>query len=195
MSGLHPLFSRLAALGLLAGALAAVALIGILPLVERVRAADESLAFDAQLIGRISAATKNPGAYDAQLAALRTRIDESNLYIRAETEPLAAVALQEQLKAAVGTYGGELRSVQSLPSQDQEGLTRIGLRISMTGGLEAVLRVLHQLESGEPLVFVENLAIKEVTRRRRRSDDAEEQETPLSVRFDIYGYLPPEVAG
>jgi general secretion pathway protein M len=193
MSEAHPIAGRLAALALLAGAIAAVAVFGVLPMVERIRAADEALDFDRQLILRLSAASVNPGSYDTRLAALRSRIDQSDLYLRAETEPLAAVALQEQVKSAVGQYGGELRSVQSLPSQDADGLTRIGLRVGMTGELEAVLRVLHQLESDEPLVFAENLQINEAGRRRRRSQEAEQENAQLSVRFDIFGYLPPAV--
>jgi general secretion pathway protein M len=193
MSEAHPIAGRLAALALLAGAIAAVAVFGVLPMVERIRAADEALDFDRQLILRLSAASVNPGSYDTRLAALRSRIDQSDLYLRAETEPLAAVALQEQVKSAVGQYGGELRSVQSLPSQDADGLTRIGLRVGMTGELEAVLRVLHQLESDEPLVFAENLQINEAGRRRRRSQETEQENAQLSVRFDIFGYLPPAV--
>lgn len=194
MSDLHPVIGRLAALALLAGVIAGIAVFGVLPLAERLRAADETLEFDRQLIRRMSAAAANPGYFDAQLSALRARVDQSNLYLRADTEPLAAVALQELLKQSITQHGGELRSVQSLPGRDEEGLTQIGLRVGMTGGFEAVLRVLHQLESSEPFVFVENLEIKEAGRRRRRSTDAEApEETPLAVRFDIYGYLPPVV--
>ena len=83
-----------------------------------------------------------------------------------------------------------MRSVQSLPSLAEEELTRIGLRVVMTGSLGPMIRVLHELESGEPYLFVDNLQIKSTKRRRRRK-----QEQPvdrLSIRFDVYGYLPPE---
>jgi hypothetical protein len=51
--------------------------------------------------------------------------------------------------------------------------------------------VLHELESSEPYLFVDNLQIKSTTRRRKRAE--EQQVDVLSIRFDIYGYLPPEV--
>jgi len=193
MSEMHPFIQRLVALAILAGVIAAAIVFGVMPVAERIQAADETLELDRQLLRRFSAAAASPGVYDTRLAALRARIEQSNLYLRAETEPLAAVALQEEVKRAVGQFGGELRSVQSLPSQEVNGLTRIGLRVGMTGEIEAVLRVLDQLESGEPLVFAETLQIQETSRRRRRNLDAEPEVTLLSVQFDIFGYLPPEV--
>jgi len=193
MSEMHPFIQRLVALAILAGVIAAAIVFGVMPVAERIQAADETLELDRQLVRRLSAAAASPGFYDTRLAALRARIEQSNLYLRAETEPLAAVALQEEVKRAVGQFGGELRSVQSLPSQEVNGLTRIGLRVGMTGEIEAVLRVLDQLESGEPLVFAETLQIQETSRRRRRNLDAEPEVTLLSVQFDIFGYLPPEV--
>jgi hypothetical protein len=104
---------------------------------------------------------------------------------------LAAASVQEHLKRAVGLHGGELRSVQSLPSLQEDNLTRIGLRVVMTGPLSPTLLVLHELESSEPYLFVDNLQIKSTTRRRKRAE--EQQVDVLSIRFDIYGYLPPEV--
>jgi len=193
MSEMHPFIQRLVALAILAGVIAAAVVFGVMPVAERIQAADETLDLDRQLVRRLSAAAASPGFYDTRLAALRARIEQSNLYLRAETEPLAAVALQEEVKRTVGQFGGELRSVQSLPSQEVNGLTRIGLRVGMTGEIEAVLRVLDQLESGEPLVFAETLQIQETSRRRRRNLDAEPEVTLLSVQFDIFGYLPPEV--
>jgi general secretion pathway protein M len=152
----------------------------------------EALEFNRDMIARLSRSAAHPGSYDAQIDLLQARINESGLYIRATTEPLAAAAVQEHLKRAVGLYGGELRSVQSLPSLAGENLTRIGLRVVMTGTLGPMIHVLHELESGEPYLFVENLQIKSTTRRRRRTQ--QKAVGKLSIRFDVHGYLPPEGA-
>ncbi len=167
-----------------------VAVIGVLPLAEKARMTDEALEFNREMMARLSRSAAHPGSYDAQIEVLLARINDSGLYIRADTEPLAAAAVQEHLKRAVGLHGGELRSVQSLPSLPEENLTRIGLRVVMTGVLGPMIHVLHELETGEPYLFVDNLQIKSTKRRRRRT-----QEQPvgrLSIRFDVYGYLPPE---
>ena len=190
MTQVPPIIERMLALALLLGLVLLVAVFGILPLVERARLTDEALEYNREMIARLSRSAANPGSYDAQIDLLRARINDSGLYIRAATEPLAAAAVQEHLKRAVGLHGGELRSVQSLPSLAEENLTRIGLRVVMTGVLGPTIHVLNELESGEPYLFVDNLQIKSSKRRRRRTQ--EQAVGRLSIRFDVYGYLPPE---
>ena len=190
MTEVPPIIERMLALALLLGLVLLVAVFGVLPFAQSARLTDEALEYNREIIARLSRSAAHPGSYDAQIDVLLARINESGLYIRAATEPLAAAAVQEHLKRAVGLHGGELRSVQSLPSLAEENLTRIGLRVVMTGTLGPMIRVLHELETGEPYLFVDNLQIKSTKRRRRRT-----QEQPvgrLSIRFDVYGYLPPE---
>ncbi len=156
MTRMPPIIERMLALALLFGVLLLAAVFGVLPFAEKVRTTSEALEFNREMIARLSRSAAHPGSYDAQIDLLLARINDSGLYIRADTEPLAAAAVQEHLKRAVGLYGGELRSVQSLPSLAEENLTRIGLRVVMTGTLGPMIRVLHELESGEPYLFVDN---------------------------------------
>jgi len=188
---LPPLVSRLAALGLLAGVVLAVAAFGVLPVMDRIRTTDQALEDDRALIGELQQRVAGRGAYGGQLDALKGRIAESGLYVRADTEPLAAAAVQERLKDAVGRHGGELRSVQSLPSEQEGALTKVGLRVVMTGQLEPAVRVLYELETSEPYLFVDNLQIQATARRRVQTGT--EDGVNLSIRFDLFGYMPPEV--
>jgi general secretion pathway protein M len=190
MTQMPPIIERMLALALLLGLVLLVAVFGVLPFADRARMTSDALEFNREMIARLSRSAAHPGSYDAQIDLLLARINDSGLYIRAATEPLAAAAVQEHLKRAVGLYGGELRSVQSLPSLPEENLTRIGLRVVMTGTLGPMIRVLHELESGEPYLFIDNLQIKSTTRRRRRTQ--EQAVGRLSIRFDVHGYLPPE---
>ena len=190
MTRMPTFISRIMALALLLGLVLLVAVVAVLPFAEKARMTGEALEFNRDMIARMSRSAAHPGSYDAQIDLLRARINESELYIRAATEPLAAAAVQEHLKRAVGLYGGELRSVQSLPSLAEGELTRIGLRVVMTGTLGPMIHVLHELETGEPYLFVDNLQIKSTRRRRRRTQ--EQRVDTLSIRFDVHGYLPPE---
>jgi len=191
MTDVPPIVGRILALALMLGVVLLVVVVGVLPFVERARMTDEALEHNREMIARLSRSVANRGSYDTQIDVLLARINESGLYIRADTEPLAAAAVQEHLKRAVGLHGGELRSVQSLPSLIEDDLTRIGLRVVMTGALGSMIHVLYELESSEPFLFVDSLQIKSTTRRRRRT--AEPPVETLSIRFDVYGYLPPEV--
>jgi hypothetical protein len=191
MTAVPPIVQRILALALVFGLVLLIAVIAVLPIAQSARTTAEALEHDREMIARLSRSVANRGSFDAQIDALVARINESGLYIRADTEPLAAAAVQEYLKRAVGLHGGELRSVQSLPSSREDELTRVGLRVVMTGALGAMIHLLHELESGEPFLFVSDLQIKSTTRRRRRNDEAPVE--TLSIRFDVYGYLPPEV--
>ena len=192
MTGMPPIAGRFVALALLLGLMLLVAAYGVLPFVDRFRMTDEALEYNRDMVERLTRGLASRGAYDLQIDALQARVNESGLYIRADTEPLAAAAVQEHLKRAIGLHGGELRSVQSLPSLAEDDLTRIGLRVVMTGSFAPMIQVLHELEIGEPYLFAENLQIKSTTRRRRRTQDPPNT-NKLSIRFDVYGYLPPEV--
>jgi general secretion pathway protein M len=191
MMQVPPIVGRIMALALALGVVLLVTVVGVLPLAENARTIDEALEYNREMIARLSRSVAHRGSYDAQIDVLLARINASGIYIRAETEPLAAAAVQEHLKRAVGLHGGELRSVQSLPSLREDDLTRIGLRVVMTGALGSMTHVLYELESGEPFLFVSDLQIKSTKRRRRKT--AEPPVETLSIRFDVYGYLPPEV--
>lgn len=195
MSWLPKLLSRLAALSLLVAAAAAVALFLVMPLVDRARALEDEIAFNGEMIERLSGSIENRGAYEAEIEGLTRRIAESGLYIRASTDALAAAAMQENLKREIAQYGGELRSIQNLPSEEEDGLVRIGLRVVMTGENDTAVQLLHALETGEPYLFVDNLQISTTAYRRRLVREEEENSAPLSLNFDIYGYLPPQEEG
>lgn len=193
MTGMPRIVSRLAALGLLGAVLLAAWFYAVVPVTAHVRQIDEQIAHNNELIDRLSRTIANRGTYGAQIEALARRIEESGHYIRAETEPLAAAALQEHLTRVMAGAGGELKSVQSLQSEQQDGLTRVGVRVVMRGEYGPLVQALYDLEVGEPYLFIDNVRIKSQSSRRRLRRDAEEAETQLSIVFDLYGYLPPRV--
>lgn len=93
-------------------------------------------------------------------------------------------ALQRRLQGVVADAGGEVESVEPLPSDSAEGFRRITLRVQLrldTPGLRAIL---HALEYGEPSVLVDNLTVRALTGR------AVGAERPLSVRFDMTALQP-----
>jgi len=194
MTQVPPIIARIMALALLLGLVLLVTAFGALPFAQKVRTTNDALEHSREMIARLSRSGANRGVYDAQIDVLLARINQSGIYIRADTEPLAAAAVQEHLKRAVSLHGGELRSVQSLPSRPEGDLTRVGLRVVMTGALSPIIHVLYELETGEPYLFVDNLQIQSIKQRRQRNQEPQPVDT-LSIRIDVYGYLPPEAKG
>ena len=192
MSALARFLRRLLALAILTAVVLSAALFGAAPVLERMRETEDTLAFNRDMITRLARGLADRGAQEARIAELSERLETSGLYLRAETEALAAAQLQELVKQAVAMHGGELRSLQPLPAETEEALTRIRLRVVMTCEHDTLIALLHALETGVPYLFVERLEIgSTATRRRALRDD---REGMLALGLDLYGYLSPEMA-
>jgi len=104
-------------------------------------------------------------------------------YLSPTTSALAAVELQQKIKAIVANGNGKLLSTQILPVQKRDPATRITVKVRIQGDASALLVVLHTLESDKPPLFVENLSVRKYQRRGARLGGQ------LDIRFDLSGYM------
>lgn len=192
MKHASPLLSRLLALALLAGAIAVLALVIVLPVMAKVRDTRDELAYSRDMVQRLSLRSPDRLVYEERIAALADRIADSDLYIRGETGPLAAAAVQQHVKETVAGHGGGLRSVQSLETVEEDGLTRIGVKVVLNTAHDDFVEVLHALETGKPYLFVDRLDISTAAGGRAAARDG--AELALAVELEVHGYLSPEVA-
>jgi general secretion pathway protein M len=129
----------------------------------------------------------------AQLDSLDQEVSSASYYVDAETPALAAAALQARVKQAVDAVRGKLTSTQSLPLEDEGNAQRVAILVRMSGDVDVLLRVLHALEGEPPLLFVDNLTVRNKRRptRRRRSRRQVTQNTgySLDISFELAGYL------
>jgi hypothetical protein len=100
-------------------------------------------------------------------------------------------ATQEDVGAKIEKNGGKLRSIQILPVKTDGDFKRVSVRVQLTATLGSFARILYALESGKPYVFIDNLDVK--NRRGRKAKQKEEEDPELVIRFDLYGYLRPEL--
>jgi general secretion pathway protein M len=191
---------KLLALGLLAALLLAGWGVIVEPLYERFATHDDSIARSATLLEsyqRLIAATPT---LRAQLAELDTRQAGSGDIIAAASDTLAAASLQQRLQASFDRHGAVARSVQALPAVAAGELMAITVRAQFTAEGDALARILYELETGRPVLFVDSLDIRrKQSRRRRRNVDAGEAEAevagPLDVRIDLIGYMRGDTEG
>jgi len=183
--------SRLAALALSAGVAFAFYVFVVAPIVVGYAETDAAVAQATELLDRYRRVAAARPALQERLDTLKSRQSEIGTYLGGETDALAGAELQELVNATVAKSGGGLRSVQILPVKDDGGFRRIGVRVQMTASIAQVLRVLHGLEAGSTLLFVDNLEVSNRRARRRRNQPVEMDPT-LLVRLDLFGYLHPE---
>jgi general secretion pathway protein M len=183
---------KLLALGLLLALLLAGWGLVIEPLYERFAAHDDSIARSATLLDRYQRLIATAPLLRAQLAELDSRQAGSGDIIAATSGTLAAASLQQRLQAAFDRHGAVTRSVQALPAAAAGELMAITVRAQFTAEGEALARILYELETGRPVLFVDSLDIRrKQSRRRRRNADPAEAEVagPLDVRMDLIGYM------
>jgi general secretion pathway protein M len=185
-----PWLSRAAALLLLAAVLAVAYVWIVEPIAAAYADTEAAIADTRDLVERYDRLAAARTSLEAQLAAIEQKPDTAAYYLTGATDALAAASLQARVTALVEGSGATLLSIQTLTSSEDRGLRRVAIRLQMTAEIAPLVRVLHGLESGIPLLFVDNLELQSQA-APAIEPDAAETSAPLIVGFDLYGYLPP----
>ena len=189
MTLLTRLLNRAAALLLLALVLGVIWILAVQPLVARLAATSDAIEHNRQLIGKLSRSIGGDDAQDAIIEGLTESIAASGQYLNGATEPLAAAEIQQLLIGVLDSESVDVKSFQALPSTEALGLTRINVRVVLQGEYDAIIAAMYELETGEPQLFIEDLRLKMAAMRRGLRED--QQPPPVSVVFQVSGYMPP----
>jgi general secretion pathway protein M len=188
-----PWISRAVAVLLLVSVIAAIYLWAVEPLVAAYSRTDEAIVEARTMVERFD----RLGAARAKLMQQAATLDKGETttvyYLTGGTDAVAAAALQEQVKSLIESSGGTVGSMQTLPTREEQRLQRVALRLQMTATMPSLFHVLHGLETGVPLLFLDNLDIQGRLRQLPQ-DGVQEQEPVLTIGFEVYGYLPPVAA-
>lgn len=183
-----PRLSRLLAVAILV-ALIAVPYLGIVrPYIETLRAARETLADTAALRDRYLAFAAAGAAITGWTKTLPDDGDGGAAYLQGASEALVSADLQNRVKTVVQGSGGVLNSTQILDPTIEEGFRRVAVRVRMSGGSEALYKVLYVLETERPFLFVDNV---DINARSMRAAGGQGETIELTVSFDLFGYMRP----
>ena len=129
---------------------------------------------------RLTALTQETAENRQLLAALTSRMarqsarsggaDPAVLLLQGETSGIAGAALQRQINDHVSAAGGRASSFQLLPPRESGGTTRLALGFAMRIDIGGLRDVLHAIETGEPLLFVDDIAIRAAENAARESE-------------------------
>ncbi|MDH3594212.1 MAG: type II secretion system protein GspM [Rhodospirillales bacterium] len=183
--------SRTAALSLLVFVIGALYLLLVSPVIEAYRSTDEASQEALEQLARYEHISKTNPNRKAELEKLSKQQSRSGVYLAGDTDALAAAGLQEDVSAKIKKNGGNVRSMQILPVKADGDFKRVSVRVQLTATLGSFARILYALESGKPYVFIDNLDVK--NRRARKSKKETDEDPELVIRFDLFGYLRPEL--
>lgn len=141
----------------------AIAAMGVLAAAPFVRASwlDAELEQSRTELAALRKAIAHEGALRKENTALAARDkDASQLLLQGETTGIAGANLQKLLGGLVSAHGGTTSSVQILPPVEDGNLMRIPMSLSISVGIDGLRDIVHGLETGLPLIFIDDIAVR-----------------------------------
>ena len=114
--------------------------------------------------------------------------DESanRLLLEGETTGIAGANLQKLLSGLVAEHGGAASSIQILPPKGDGNLVRISMSLSISVHIDGLRDILHALETGAPLLFIDDVGVRSDTNDFGAADA--HFMGPLDVTLQVSGY-------
>ena len=171
--------------------LAVVALFSLLLLVpwwNKLSFYDLSQQKSLELLETYNAMLGQQPELEMRLSAAETRLKNSELFFRSATAELAGAELQRRIKTLVDATDATLTSTQNLGVTTESGQTKIAVRVRLSGNIEALSKILYELETEAPIAIIENLSMraKRISTRRNKQRQIEHA---IDVNFDLIGFL------
>ncbi|HUG62471.1 MAG TPA: type II secretion system protein GspM [Methylomirabilota bacterium] len=146
--------------------------------VVRLGESEELIVRQEQLLAQLDARLARVGGDGRGLG------DTSPLYLPATSAPLAGAALQQRLVAAVETVGGRVIETQSVEENQPDAEDDVRLRITLDVDNEGLRALMHDLETGLPLMTLETVAVRQLP---SQGDDPGDNPI-LRVDLGVRGY-------
>jgi general secretion pathway protein M len=124
-----------------------------------------------------------------QYEALLQRQKASGKHLRSDTIALAGAELQRRVTSISSGNGARVMSTQILPTSSEEGFVRVAIKVRMTGTLPAILQSLHDIETDDVYMFLDNVAMND-PRAGRTQFKVEVR--PMNADFELIAYMPEE---
>jgi general secretion pathway protein M len=119
----------------------------------------------------------------ADLAALG---QDKSLLLEGDKIGVAGANLQSLVNGLVIANGGTASSIQNLPPKEDGNLMRISVSLSINVGIDGLRDIVHGLETGTPLIFIDDIVVRAI------HDDFRPPEPhylgPLDVTLQVSGF-------
>jgi len=156
---------RLLALLLLFVVLGAVYLVVAVPILDLYAGRAAVLENRRMLVPRLKAAADELPELRASVAKLRATAGARKVTLEGSSDAIASANLQSHIEELAASVGVTIGSTESLPVEVRGGYRAIGLRYTLSGPYETLVKFLAKLEAASPPLVIENLHIHGVLRR------------------------------
>ena len=174
---------RLLALLLLLVVAGAVYLVVAAPLLELYTGRAAVLENRRMLVPRLKSAADELPELRARIAELRATAGARKVTLEGGSDAIASANLQSHIEELAASVGVTIASTESLPVEVRGGSRCIGLRYTLSGPYENLVKLLAKLEAATPPLVIENLHIHGVLRR-----PGTPQASALDAGLDVIGF-------
>ncbi len=132
------------------------------------------------------------GDIERRLAEVRATEASSAAFLPEADFDAAGAGLQQRVDQVVAEFARSAQTCQVLSktpmrSNEKEPFERVVLTVRLRCSYEELAPILHRLESGQPMLFLEETQIARWA--GYRDPQTGKQLSTLDVRFNVYGYL------
>ena len=96
--------------------------------------------------------------------------------------------LQERILGLIKDGGGIVQQVQPIRKQDDMFLA-LGLNLRFRAPLLQAYRILYDVETLKPLLFIESCTIRLFSAQNNRLMKSGDMDVPLDIQMRVYGYM------
>jgi len=146
----------------------------------------------SEQLGRFQRVAAQRTQIENQLQSLQGRRSESNLFLEEADFNEAAAGMSERLNQMISTQAEgscQIVSRQPVRARVVERFEKVTVNVRMRCQMEDLMRLLYSLETGVPMIIVEELTVIKPRVRRRSRNQAVESDSALDIRFNMSGYL------
>jgi len=190
LARLTPSQSRALALGLLVAAVALALAVLLAPVLMLHKHYDDAIETWTTRLSTYRRVAAQAPALRSALDAMRTK-DARRFYLRNTAPNLAGAELQELVKSTIEQAGGRITTSQSPAPREDGNFRQIVANVQFFATTPNLQRILHALETKEPLLVVDNITIRP-TNAFRGFKPAVGQEPEVNVQLDVSAWAMPE---
>jgi general secretion pathway protein M len=168
--------------------LAAVALMGLVAVAPFIRlsALEQTIAENQESLLKLRGQITREGELRKENSDLAALGQDSSLLLEGEKTGIAGANLQRLMNALVLEHGGTASSFQILPPKEDGNLVRIPMSLSISVGIDGLRDILHSIETGSPLIFIDDIIVRSAQDDFRAPDP--HYLGPLDVTLQLSGF-------
>ncbi len=121
---------------------------------------ETTIAQNQEALAKLRSEIMKEGELRKENSDLAARSQDASLLLEGDKTGIAGANLQRILSGVVAEHGGTASSFQVLPPKEDGNLMRIPVGLSISVGIDGLRDILHSLETGTPLIFVDDIVIR-----------------------------------